>query len=89
MVTIEAPDCTSQFEGKVKEIIEPVGTTSAFAKNRVIFENIQTFKGDVGETVQLDILKNGPLKIEKGEDYLVQYRSGKICLISKKDSETH
>lgn len=88
-VTAGKPDCPIQFEGKVKQIIAPVGASSAFSKQKIVFTNLQTFKGDAPETVTLDVLKNGPFEIEQGEDYQVQVRDGKLCWIEKSHQEIH
>ena len=82
-VTVGTNDCPTQFEGKVKEIIEPLGATNAFSMNKVILENQRTLKGDVDEQVLLDVLQNGPFKIETDKDYLVQLREGKLCWIEE------
>ncbi len=79
MVTNGASDCPTQFEGRVKEIIEPVGATEFFSTNKVLFENQRTLKGDVSDKILLDILQNGPFKIETNKDYRVHLRSGKLC----------
>jgi hypothetical protein len=78
-VTAGATDCPIQFEGRVKEIIEPVGATSFFSMNKVVFENQRTLKGEVDQQVLLDILQNGPFKVETEKDYRVQLRNGKLC----------
>lgn len=78
-VTAGASDCPIQFEGRVKEIIEPVGATSFFSANKVVFDNQRTIKGDVEETVLLDVLQNGPFKVETDKEYRVQLRHGKLC----------
>ncbi len=78
-VTAVANDCPIHFEGRVKEIIEPVGATSFFSANKVVFDNQRTLKGDVEETVLLDVLQNGPFKVEADKEYRVQLRNGKLC----------
>jgi hypothetical protein len=72
-------DCPTQFEGRVKEIIEPVGPTDIFAMNKVVFENQRTLKGEADEQVLLDVLQNGPFKVEHDKEYRVQLRGGKLC----------
>lgn len=67
------------FEGRVKEIIEPFGPTDVFSMNKVVFENQRTLKGEVEDKVILDILQNGPFKVEVDKDYRVQLRGGKLC----------
>ncbi|HXH29930.1 MAG TPA: hypothetical protein VNJ01_03890 [Bacteriovoracaceae bacterium] len=82
-VTYKAKDCPEEFLGHVKEIVSPVGPTSAFSTQKVIFENSKTVKGNLKELVSLDILENGPFKIVSGEDYRVQTRNGKLCWIEE------
>lgn len=78
-VTAGASDCPTHFEGKVKEIIGPVGASSFFSANKVVFENQRTLKGEVDQQVLLDVLQNGPFKVEPDKEYLVQLRHGKLC----------
>ena len=78
-VTAGAEDCPVQFEGKVKEIIEPLGATDFFSTNKVVFENQRSIKGEVDDQVLLDVLQNGPFKIEADKDYRVHLRHGKLC----------
>lgn len=82
-VTVDQPDCPVQFEGRVKQMVEEVGPSNPLSTQKVIFENHSNVKGDAGQTVALDVLKHGPFPIEKGEDYLVQVRDGKLCWIEK------
>ncbi len=83
VVTVGAQDCPSQFEGRVKEVIEPVGAEDFFSANKVVFENLHTIKGELGEKVLVDILRNGPFKVEADEEYRVFARNGKLCWIEK------
>lgn len=78
-VTAGVEDCPVQFEGKVKQIIEPVGSTDFFSANKVVFENQRSLKGEVDDQVLLDVLQNGPFKIETDKDYRVHLRNGKLC----------
>ncbi len=82
-VTVDQLDCPTQFEGKVKEIMDEVGPSNPLSSQKVIFENRTTIKGDVGDIVTLDVLKHGPFSIESGEEYLVQMRGEKLCWIEK------
>ena len=82
-VTAGAQDCPTHFEGKVKEIIEPLGSEDFFAANKVVFENHQTIKGSAGDKVLVDILQNGPFKVEADKDYRVQLRDGNLCWIEE------
>lgn len=82
-VTAGAHNCPDHFEGRVKEVIEPLGPTDIFSVNKVVFENNRTLKGNADEQVQLDILQNGPFKIEADKEYRVQLREGKLCWIEE------
>ena len=76
-------ECPTQFEGRVKEIIHPLGPSDIFSVDRVIFENNRTLRGDVSDTVSLEILQNGPFQMEVDHNYKVQHRNGKICWIEE------
>jgi hypothetical protein len=78
-MTVGVPNCPVQFEGRVKEIIEPLGATDIFSKNKVLFENLRTLKGEADEQVVLEVLQNGPFKLAADKDYRVQLRNGKLC----------
>lgn len=82
-LTSGAQECPIQFEGKVKQIIEPVGSSGIFSTNKVVFENERTIKGDVDEIVTLDVLQNGPFHLETEKEYRVHVRSGRICSIDE------
>lgn len=82
-VTVDQLDCPIQFEGKVKEIMDELGPSNPLSTQKVIFENRATIKGEVRDTITLDVLKHGPFEIEPGEEYLVQMRGEKLCWIEK------
>ena len=82
-VTVGKVDCPVQFEGRVENIIEGVGTSSAFITQKVVFKNLSTIKGDVDEDVAVEMLEHGPFEIERGEDYRVQLRDGHVCWVEK------
>jgi hypothetical protein len=82
-VTIGKIDCPVQFEGRVEEIVSGVGTGSAFSTHTVIFKNLSTLKGEVKNQVAIEILEHGPFEIERGEDYRVQLREGRVCWVEK------
>ena len=75
--------CPQGFRGKVKDVVEEVGPETAFSTNKVIFTNMETTRGEVAEQVLIDVLKNGPFIIEKGKDYQVLMRNGKLCWIER------
>ena len=76
MVT-SAGKCPVEFEGIVKEIVPSVGPSHAFSTKRVIFTKAND------EIVQLDVLENGPLDIERGQEYHVEMRNGRLCRIEQ------
>lgn len=82
-VTVGTENCPIHFEGKVKEIIEPVGAIDFFSTNKVIFENHQNVKGEAHSLVTIDVLRNGPFKVEADKDYRVQIRDSKLCWIEE------
>jgi hypothetical protein len=82
-MTVGKVDCPVQFEGRVEDFIEGVGTSSAFSTHTVVFKNLSTIKGEVSDQIALEILEHGPFDLERGEDYRVQLRSGRVCWIEK------
>ncbi|MGE3609068.1 MAG: hypothetical protein AB7I27_05730 [Bacteriovoracaceae bacterium] len=82
-VTVGAMDCPSQFRGEVKEVIDSLGPSTSLSTQKIVFKNHQTLKGDVDEQVVIEILENGPFKMEPGEEYEVKLRKGKPCWIEK------
>ncbi len=72
--------CPTEFEGVVKEIIPSVGPSQAFALQRVIFE---TTDGSVDAQKQVDVLQNGGFDIERGKEYHVEMRNGRLCRIEQ------
>lgn len=82
-VVAGASECPTQFEGRVKDIIKPVGTTDVFSVDQVVFETDRTLKGNVPDQVVLEVLQNGPYQLERDRDYKVQVRNGKVCWIEE------
>ena len=76
-------DCPVQFEGRVEDFIKGVGTSSAFATHNVVFKNLSNLKGEASEQVVVEMLEHGPFELERGEDYHVQLREGRVCWIEK------
>lgn len=76
--------CPDQFLGRVASIIEP-SVDSAFATNKVIFTNVKLISGSLGESVFINILKNGLVKPRVGELYQLSTRKGVLCSIEKFD----
>lgn len=70
--------CPVEFEGVVKEIIPSVGPSHAYSTQRIIFTKL-----DESEDVQLDVLVNGPVSPERGVEYHVEMRNGKLCKIEQ------
>ena len=82
-VTVNPDACPEHFEGKVKEVIVPVGTLSAFSTQKVLLKNERTLKGEVAEQVDLDTLVNGPFEFVPGQSYSIHMRGKKACWIEK------
>lgn len=82
-LTVGDVTCPTQFKGRVKDLIDELGSDHAYATQTVIFENLETLKGTVAKQVSVRLLKHGPLSVERGEDYLVQLRGEKSCSIDR------
>lgn len=82
-VTVGTMDCPSQFRGEVKEIIDSLEPMNAFSTQKVVFSNRETIKGEVADQVIIEVLENGPFKIQPGEEYEVKLRRGKLCWMEK------
>lgn len=82
-ITSGAQNCPNQFEGKVKEVFEPIGASTFFSVNKVVFENERTLRGEASETVTIDVLQNGPFKMELGKEYRVHIRDDRLCWIEE------
>lgn len=82
-VSIRNVDCPVKFEGTVKEVVDGVGSSGAFATRSVVFKTNQVMKGEVSDQVVIEMLQYGPYQLESGEDYRVQLRDGHICQVEK------
>jgi hypothetical protein len=82
-VTVGKVNCPIQFEGRVEEFIRGISTGSTFSTHTVVFKNLLTLKGDVKDQVAIEMLEHGPFELEKGTDYRVQLRQGRVCWIEK------
>ncbi len=82
-VTAGKVNCPIQFEGRVEEFIKGFSTGSTFSTHTVVFKNLLTLKGDVKDQVAIEMLEHGPFELEKGTDYRVQLRQGRVCWIEK------
>jgi hypothetical protein len=82
-VTLGKGNCPVQFEGRVEDFIEGVGTSSAFSTHTVIFKNLVTLKGNVKDQVAIEMLEHGPFELERGEDYRIHLRGGHVCWVEK------
>jgi hypothetical protein len=67
----------------VKEVFKPTGASTFFSINKVVFENEKTLKGEASETVTIDVLQNGPFKMEPGKEYRVHTRDDRLCWIEE------
>lgn len=75
--------CPVQFEGRVKEIIEPIGANDIFSVYKVVFENLKTLKGEIPDQLVVEVLQKGPFKLNESQDYKVQLRNGRVCWIEE------
>jgi hypothetical protein len=72
--------CPTEFEGVIKEIVPSVGPSQPFAIQKVIFE---TTDGSEEEQMQVDVLQNGGFDLERGKEYHVEIRDGRLCRIEQ------
>jgi hypothetical protein len=78
-VTAGSMDCPQQFEGRVLSIQDEGQTDAFFALDKVVLDNRQTLKGEVPDTVTIELVKGGPFELEVGKQYFIQMRSGRLC----------
>ena len=72
-------DCPTQVRAIASEVREPVGATTGLSKQTIVFAIEETIKGAVSDTLEVELLKFGPLVVEIGKEYLVQVNKGKLC----------
>ena len=76
--------CPTQFRGIASEVSASQDGEHALSKAEVKFEVFDAIKGtQPKESLTVEILKFGPLKVEQGKDYLVQLDKGKLCWIEE------
>ena len=78
-----ASECPLHFEGRIKEIIRPIGPSEVFSVDHVVFETDRTLKGHVSDQMVLEVLQNGPFQLKVEQEYRVQVRNGKVCWIEE------
>jgi len=72
-------DCPTQFRAIASEVREPQGPESNFSKQTIVFQVEELLKGSIESSVEVELLKFGPLEVEAGKEYLVQLNKGKLC----------
>jgi hypothetical protein len=82
-VSVGKVNCPIQFEGRVEELIKGISAGNTFSTHTVVFKNLLTIKGEVKDQVAIEMLEHGPFELEKGSDYRVQLRQGRVCWIEK------
>jgi hypothetical protein len=58
---------------------EPEGATTGLSKQTIIFAIEESIKGAASGSLQVELLKFGPLVVEIGKEYFVQLNQGKLC----------
>lgn len=76
-------NCPKKFIGKVSEIAAPETPLHSLPKQLVEFKVIEHIEGDLQEFQYLEMLKNGPIEVEKGKKYLIEMNGNFICKIQK------
>lgn len=77
-------NCPTQFRALASEVSAFQEGEHALSKAQVKFEVFDAIKGvRADESLSVEILKFGPLKVEQGKEYLVQLDKGKLCWIEE------
>lgn len=77
-------NCPTHFRAIASEVSAVQDGEHALSKSEVKFEVSEAIKGThLNETLSVEILKFGPLKVEQGKEYLVQLDKGKLCWIEE------
>lgn len=77
-------NCPTQFRALASEVSAVQEGEHALSKAEVQFQVFDAIKGvEVDESLKVEILKFGPLKVEQGKEYLVQLDKGKLCWIEE------
>ncbi len=69
--------CPVKFKGKVTGLKEQFSTF--FPKNEVTFDVEENIKGDSPNIIKISVVKDGPVKFEKGKEFFVELNNGYIC----------
>jgi len=85
-VTTAGYSCPDKFIGEIKEVQEAPKPHHALSKNKVRLKVIEAIEGELGEEVEVEVLKFGHHLFVLGEKYEVHLNDGKIC---KLHSSTH
>ncbi len=83
MSVVPQVDCPTQFRAIASEVREPLDSDGPLAKQTIVFSVEQALKGKVQarEELAVELLKYGPVKVEAGQEYVVQLNQGKLCWI--------
>lgn len=77
--------CPKKFVGtvtKVEKSEAPFFSQNAIgklSKIEVYFQNDETVRGDIDDTVMIQTLRNGPTQFQEGNQYEVEMRENYIC----------
>lgn len=70
--------CPDKFIATVTNV-EDIEVNSAFPKEEVDFQIIQTLKGDKITNKKIQVVKGGPIKFKSGEIYTVESHDSWLC----------
>lgn len=77
-------NCPTQFRAVASEVSAPQEGEHALSKAQIKFQVFDAIKGaSADDSLSVEILKFGPLKVEQGKEYLVQLDKGKLCWIEE------
>ncbi len=69
--------CPTKFEGTVVEVKELIQST--YPKVSVQFQVTKSLKGNLDSSVTIEILRDGPIKFDEKQSYLVELSNGFLC----------
>lgn len=81
--TVRSGKCPNEFIGELRSIVDQELNTSFIEIQKIRFINLETIRGNIGESFEAEFLKNSPFLLEEGEKYRIEMKNNKICWIEK------
>lgn len=77
--SIPAVKCPSKFIGTVTEVTKAEAPFTSLEKVKINLQVRETIRGNSMSSASFKVLKNGPVKFEKGSSYEVELRDQWVC----------